>query len=129
MEERVPKKTIWTDAQSEAAFEALGDRLIDATRRFNRSSRRQRLQAALYTVDERELTLPQVDALEAVATAGELRMHEVAERLGIEPSTATRTTAPLVDLGLLDRTTDPTNRRYVVLRCTAKGRRTAKRIS
>ena len=123
----MPRKT-WTDAQSEAAFAALGDGLIDATRRFNRSSRRQWLQAAIYTVDERQLTLAQVDALEAVASAVELRMHEVAQRLDIDPSTATRTTAPLVELGLVDRMTDHTNRRYVVLRCTTKGRRTARRI-
>lgn len=119
----------WSDAESEAAFAALGDRLIDATRRFNRSTRRQRLQAALYTVDDRELTLAQVDALEVIAASGELRMQDVADRLGIDPSTATRTTAPLVDLGLLARATDPANRRFVVLRCTTKGRRTADRIT
>ena len=121
-------KRAWTEEESQAAFEQLGDGLIDATRRFNRSARRHRLQADLYTVDGRELSLAQVDVLEVVAAAGELRMHEVAAQLGIDPSTATRTTAPLVDLGLLDRSTDPANRRFVVLRCTAKGRRTAKRL-
>jgi DNA-binding MarR family transcriptional regulator len=118
----------WTEEESEAAFEQLGDALIDATRRFNRSARRHRLQEDLYTVDGRVLSLAQVDVLEAVAAGGELRMHEVADQLGIDPSTATRTTAPLVELGLLDRRTDPANRRYVVLRCTAKGSRTAKRL-
>jgi DNA-binding MarR family transcriptional regulator len=123
----VAKRT-WTEEESEAAFEQLGDALIDATRRFNRSARRHRLQEALYTVDGRVLSLAQVDVLEAVAGAGELRMHEVAAQLGIDPSTATRTSAPLVDLALLERTTDPANRRFVVLRCTAKGRRTAKKL-
>ena len=121
-------KRAWTEEESQAAFEQLGDGLIDATRRFNRSARRHRLQADLYTVDGRELSLAQVDVLEAVAAAGELRMHEVASQLGIDPSTATRTTAPLVDLGLLDRSTDPDNRRFVVLCCTAKGRRTARKL-
>jgi DNA-binding MarR family transcriptional regulator len=118
----------WTSAESEAAFDALGDRLIEATRRFSRSARRRRLQAELYTVDGRELTLAQVDALEAVAR-GDTRMHELAAHLGLDPSTVTRTTAPLVDLGLLERFTDPDNRRYVVLRCTAAGRRVAGRLS
>ena len=118
----------WTEEQSEAAFAQLGDALIDATRRFNRSARRHRLQADLYTVGGRELSLAQVDVLEAVAVAGELRMHEVAAQLGIDPSTATRTTAPLVDLGLLERRTDPANRRFVVLRCTAKGKRAATKL-
>jgi DNA-binding MarR family transcriptional regulator len=119
----------WTEAASKAAFAELGDRLIDATRRYNRSARRQRIQADLYTVGGRELTPAQVDLLEAVAAAGALRMHEVAHRLGVDPSTATRTSAPVVDLGLLDRSTDPDNRRFVVLRCTKAGSRTAARIT
>lgn len=118
----------WTAAESEAAFDSLGDRLIEATRRFSRSTRRQRLQADLYTVNGRELGLAQVDALEAVAR-GETRMHELAAHLGLDPSTVTRTTAPLVDLGLLERFTDPANRRYVVLRCTPAGRRVADRLN
>jgi DNA-binding MarR family transcriptional regulator len=117
----------WTESESAAAFEALGDRLIEATRRFSRSTRRQRMQTDLYTVDGRELGLAQVDALEAVAR-GDTRMHELAAHLGLDPSTVTRTTAPLVDLGLLERFTDPSNRRYVVLRCTESGQRVADRL-
>jgi len=114
------------EAQSEEAFALLGDRVIDATRRFLRSSRRQRLQAELYTIGGKELTLAQVDALEAVARHDDdIRMNELAAHLSIDPSTATRTTAPLVDLGLLERFTDPSNRRYVVIRCTEQGRKTA----
>jgi DNA-binding MarR family transcriptional regulator len=111
----------WTDAESDAAFEVLGDQIIDATRRYLRSARRQRMQAQLYTVDGIELTLAQVDALEAVA-GGDVRMNELAAKLGIDPSTATRSIAPLVDLGLVDRFVDPDNRRFVILRCTARGR-------
>jgi DNA-binding MarR family transcriptional regulator len=110
----------WTEAESEAAFRVLGDQIVDATRRYMRSVRRRRMQAELYTVDGLELTLAQVDALEAVAT-GEVRMHELAARLGIDPSTATRSIAPLVDLALVDRSVDPANRRFVVLRCTERG--------
>jgi DNA-binding MarR family transcriptional regulator len=117
----------WTSAESEAAFDVLGDRLIEGTRRFSRSTRRQRLQAELYTVGGRELGLAQVDALEVVAER-DARMHELAARLGLDPSTVTRTTAPLVELGLLERFTDPGNRRYVVLRCTPAGRRVAERL-
>jgi DNA-binding MarR family transcriptional regulator len=119
--------TGWTQQESRASFEALGDRVVKATRRWTRSSRRQRLQHELYTVGGIELSVSQIDALESVA-AGDIRMHELAARLLIDPSTATRTVAPLVDLGLLERAPDPDNRRYVILRCTAAGRRTAKRI-
>lgn len=118
----------WTEAESAAAFDALGDRLIEATRRWSRSSRRMSMQADLYTVAGRELGLAQVDALEAVAR-GDTRMHELAAHLGLDPSTVTRTTAPLVDLGLLERFTDPSNRRYVVLRCTPAGAAAAERLT
>ncbi len=120
-------KRAWTEQESRASFAELGDRVVKATRRWTRSSRRQRLQHELYTVSGVELSLSQIDALESVA-AGDLAMHELAARLLIDPSTATRTVAPLVDLALLERVPDPDNRRYVILRCTAAGRRTAKRI-
>jgi DNA-binding MarR family transcriptional regulator len=116
-----PSGATWTDAESDAAFEILGDQIIDATRRYLRSARRQRMQAQLYTVDGIELTLAQVDALEAVA-GGDVRMNELAAKLGIDPSTATRSIAPIVDLGLVDRFVDPDNRRSVILRCTDRGR-------
>lgn len=124
--ERSPRT--WTDEESEAAFRELGDRVIDATRAWQRSARRVRLQHDLYTVGGRELSLTQIDVLEAVSE-GPTRMHELAARLQIDPSTATRTVAPLVDLGLLDRRPDPGNRRYVVLECTSLGKDTAHQIA
>ena len=117
----------WSDESSRASFELLGDRIIDGTRRWLRNGRRLRLQHDLYTVDGVELTFPQVDALEAVSVH-DIRMHELADRLHLDPSTVTRTTAPLVDLGLLERQADPTDRRYVIVRCTPSGRIAAGRI-
>lgn len=118
----------WTDAQSDAAFDLLGDRLIDATRRFLRSSRRQRIQTKLYTVEGRELGPAQIDALEVVADEGEVHMSQLAARLRLDPSTVTRTINPLVNMRLLERFTDPANRRYVVLRCTRAGADAVKRV-
>lgn len=118
----------WTDAESEAAFEALGDQVIDATRRFLRSRRRTRIQAAIYTVDGYELSRAQVEALETVFREGEVRMKQLAAQLGVDPSTVTRTTDPLVSHGLVDRFTDPENRRYVFLRCTPAGEKTIAHI-
>ncbi len=119
----------WSEAESDAAFAVLGDRVIDATRRFLRYILIQRIKSEIYTVGSQELTLAQVDALEAVTREGELRMNELAAHLGVDPSTVTRTTAPLVDLGLLERFTDPANRRYVVLRGTEQGRATARLLA
>lgn len=118
----------WTEEESEVAFAILGDQIIDAVRRHLRSARRQHTQARLYTVDGIELTLAQVDALEAVAD-GDVRMHELAAKLGIDPSTATRSIAPIVDLGLVDRSVDPANRRFVVLRCTPRGHEVSRTIA
>lgn len=118
----------WTDEESSAAFALLGDRIIDATRRWLRSGRRERLQHDLYTVDGTVLSLAQVDALESVE-GGDIRMHELAKALHVDPSTATRTVAPLVDLGLVDRQPDPGDRRYVTLRCTPAGQAAARRIA
>lgn len=120
-----PNAPSWSQAESDAAFAELGDGIIDATRRFARSARRQRLQSAIYTVGEHTLSLAQVDALEAVAE-GPIRMSDLAARLLVDPSSATRATGPLVDLGLLEREADPSNRRHVVLRITPKGRRAAR---
>jgi DNA-binding MarR family transcriptional regulator len=106
----------------------MGDRFIEVTRRWLRSGRRQRLQHDVYSIRGVELSLAQIDALESIAL-GDIRMHELAESLHIDPSTATRTVAPLVDLGLVEREMDPVNRRYVLLRCTTVGRSTASRIS
>jgi DNA-binding MarR family transcriptional regulator len=117
----------WTEAESEAAFAQLGDRIIDATRSWARSTRRQRLQRALYTVGGTELSLSQVDAIELVAKR-DVRMHELAGIMGVDPSSATRSVAPLVDLGLVERTVDPTNRRFVVLSITDTGRKVADQL-
>src|SRR6476469_7308279 len=68
-----PARSAWSDEESEAAFRQLGDRVIDATRVWGRSRRRQRLQRDLYTVEGVQLSLGQVDALETVAR-GSVRM-------------------------------------------------------
>jgi DNA-binding MarR family transcriptional regulator len=123
----VPVEPEWSADESEVAFRQLGDRVIDATRVWGRSRRRQRLQRDLYTVDGVQLSLGQVDALETVARES-VRMHELADSLGIDPSTATRVVTPLVRLGLVERSVDESNRRFVTLTATAAGRAAAQRI-
>jgi DNA-binding MarR family transcriptional regulator len=67
-----------------------------------------------------DLTMAQAKALYLVYAAGELRMSELAARLGVTSSTATGQADRLVDLGLLERHADPSDRRQVVVRTTAE---------
>jgi DNA-binding MarR family transcriptional regulator len=73
---------------------------------------------------ELSLTLAQLKTLYVVASAGPLRMSEVAERLGTAPSTTTGVVEGLVQLELLERVVDPADRRQVHVRVTAKAHET-----
>ncbi len=112
----------------EESFALIGDRFIAANHALRQSSRRQRMQSELYRVGDRELTPVQVDTLELLASRDEWRVREIADGLGVDRSTASRTLNPLVDLGLATRRTDPDDRRNVVVAVTTTGRRTATTI-
>src|SRR4051812_10731316 len=65
-----------------------------------------------------DLTMAQAKALYLVFAAGELRMSELATRLGVTSSTATGQADRLVELGLLERHAEASDRRQVVVRTT-----------
>jgi DNA-binding MarR family transcriptional regulator len=67
---------------------------------------------------ELSLTLAQLKAIYLVATAGPTRMSDLAAQLGTAPSTASGLADRLVQLGLLDRSEDPADRRQVLVRAT-----------
>ncbi|MFJ4851637.1 MULTISPECIES: MarR family winged helix-turn-helix transcriptional regulator [unclassified Streptomyces] len=52
---------------------------------------------------------------------GPMGVKALAEGMGIDASTVTRQVAPLVDSGLIKRTTDPEDRRAVVLAVSPRG--------
>jgi DNA-binding MarR family transcriptional regulator len=64
--------------------------------------------------------MAQAKVIYVVLTAGSLHLAELAGRLGIGASSASEQVDRLVDLGLLDRRDDPTDRRQVIV--TATGR-------
>ena len=96
-----------------AAFEAFQQRLM-----------------ALHAVEfaNLEITMAQAKLLYVVTAAGELSMSETAQRLGITVSTASGAVDRLVELGLLERSDDPTNRRQVRVSVTETGRRTLEQL-
>jgi DNA-binding MarR family transcriptional regulator len=65
------------------------------------------------------ITMAQAKVLYVVMAAGELRMSELAARLGIGSSSASGLADRLVELGLLVRHDDPADRRQVVVTTTA----------
>jgi DNA-binding MarR family transcriptional regulator len=96
-----------------AAFEAFQQRLMG-------------LHAVEFT--NLEITMAQAKLLYVVTAAGELSMSETAQRLGITVSTASGAVDRLVELGLLERSDDPANRRQVRVSVTDTGRRSLEQL-
>ena len=71
-----------------------------------------------------DITMAQAKLLYVVSTAGELSMSEIAQRLGITVSTSSGAVERLVELGLLARSDDPSNRRQVRVSVTQTGTET-----
>jgi len=66
--------------------------------------------------------------LGTLSHCGPSRLSTVADRCGFDPSTASRQVADLEKVGLLERTTDPEDRRAVLLKATPKGKRLLQRL-
>ncbi|MFF8843021.1 MarR family winged helix-turn-helix transcriptional regulator [Streptomyces sp. NPDC015127] len=77
---------------------------------------------SLAAVEDR-VTLPQFRLLVVLSTEGPAKLVVLAERLGVNPSTALRMMDRLIAAGLADRQVNPHNRRETVLRLTGEGRR------
>ncbi len=67
------------------------------------------------------VSLAQCYALYEVAARPGISVGELAERLGVDPSTASRTVDGLVRMGAMERVPVPGNRRAVALSVTAAG--------
>jgi DNA-binding MarR family transcriptional regulator len=74
------------------------------------------------------LTPTQISVLFSVARRGPLRLSELAELEGLNPTMLSRVIAQLADDGLLSRATDPDDRRAAVVDATDRGRRLRERI-
>ena len=74
-------------------------------------------------VADPKVTLSQLRVLVMVHDGGPLNMSAVAQRLGVNPSNASRTCDRLVRGGLLDRRDAEDDRRNVSLTLTPSGRR------
>lgn len=77
---------------------------------------------SLASVEDR-VTLPQFRLLVVLSTHGAAKLVLLAERLAVSPSTAMRMVDRLIAVGLVDRRTNPGNRRETELRLTQEGAR------
>jgi DNA-binding MarR family transcriptional regulator len=80
------------------------------------------------TVAGSALTPSQISVLFTVVRLGPLRLSEVAEIEGLNPTMLSRITAQLCDAELIRRTADPDDRRAAFVESTPAGRRIRKRI-
>ncbi|MFJ1600708.1 MarR family winged helix-turn-helix transcriptional regulator [Streptomyces sp. NPDC088261] len=83
---------------------------------------------ALAAVPDR-VTLPQYRLLVVLDTHGDAKLVEVAELLGVNPSTAMRMLDRLIAAGLAARRSNPASRRETLLRLTPDGRRLVDGVS
>jgi DNA-binding MarR family transcriptional regulator len=101
--------------------EVLGELLVRVTR-----GQRRRWREALTPWD---LSPHHVRALRVVTDRSGTRLSELAEALRIAPRSATEVADALQARGLVERTSDPTDRRAVVLTPTEEGRRVQAEIA
>ena len=98
--------------------------LADLVMRLARTQRR-RFREALAPWD---LSPHHARALRVVCSRDGVRLSELAEALHIAPRSATEVADGLQERGLLERAADPGDRRAVVLRPTAAGRRVQQEV-
>lgn len=67
------------------------------------------------------VTSPQLRVLVTIATRGPQNLSEIAAELGVHASNATRTCDKLMNAGLIARSEDPADRRFVHLTLTREG--------
>jgi DNA-binding MarR family transcriptional regulator len=72
---------------------------------------------------EKPLEQGQMDALDLLTRRGDRPMKELAARLRVDPSTATRAVQRLENDGMVERFTSPEDGRVVLVRITDEGRR------
>lgn len=78
---------------------------------------------------EDRVTLPQFRLLVALSTHGAAKLVDVADRLGVNPSTAMRMVDRLIASGFAVRQPNPDNRRETRLGLTPEGRRIVEEVT
>ena len=96
----------------------LTDRFVELIEHLNRQMHNGRLDEW----DALDMTIPQVKTLVLLERRGPLRMGGIARYLGTTLSATTPIVDRLVEKGLVERLSDPSDRRVVICELTAPGR-------
>ncbi len=87
--------------------------------------RSRRLLSSLYAGGPTELTPTRLRALDVLARSGGLRVGELAERMGVDETSATRLADRLASAGLAERRRAPEDRRVAIVVLTLEGKKQA----
>lgn len=68
------------------------------------------------------VSIAQCHAIVEIGRTGEVSLNELAEMLNLDNSTTSRTVNNLVDMGLAERQSDESDRRYIKIRLTEQGK-------
>jgi len=77
---------------------------------------------------EAGLTPTRISTLHTVVHRGPIRLSELADAEGVNPTMLSRVVGDLGDAGLVDRINDPEDRRAALVQATKRGRRLAERM-
>lgn len=105
------------------------ERIAVAWRTLRRGPAARGMRRYAWAPTEPQLDSGQMDTLDLLVQHRGWTMHEFAMALCVEPSTATRAIARLVDVGLAERSTHRTDKRMTVVRATQDGRAVQKRLA
>lgn len=104
-------------------IDALTDAVLTASRLLVAVSAR-----SIAAVDE-SISLAQFRLLVVLSSRGHQKVTELADALGVNPSSATRAVDRLIDAGLVDRQTNPHSRREMLVSLTAAGQRVVRDVT
>ena len=102
---------------------------IEKIREFRRLLRQFEQQTQFQTDTCCGITLPSCQALLEIEYLGQTSLKQLANNLGLDPSTLSRTVDGLVNLDLVQRMPNQEDRRYLVLSLTDKGQQTCSEIN
>jgi DNA-binding MarR family transcriptional regulator len=83
---------------------------------------------SIASVDD-TITIPQLRTLVLLSAGGPAKLATLADRLAVNPSTATRMVDRLVAAGLVSRTPNPASRRELVVDLTDRGARLVREVT